>query len=397
MRSGSLAVRDTPVNSPLEYRWIVNAPSSAALLQCNQNMDGNGSTKMLLRVAWSMARLFWLCYYIGTLSYRVCLLHPIHFKEGDVTSIVLDYLADLFFIVDSVWLYRNNSVEPESRIPFQTRTIKSKSPNVVAITPKTSDETPPTLKGSRYEQMKYYCGVVWEVVSVFPFEVIAFGAGMDNFGYLRLFRLMRSIHLSSYWDMFTDVLERNEISTNTVTHRLFFVMLVQLIACHVSACIFYALSINLLYRGSTNTWLYRDGDATFGPDGEVILLNGVHYRYIRAWYWSAATYAGIGFGDIASWGESETWFVQVMFYLVVLLICSCIVLFFMLMTNYDSAKIENRLKVVRFNKYAAYRKLPTDLTNRVLSYYEYQWQLLRGIDENNVSYLKSAFLELRSD
>jgi hypothetical protein len=50
--------------------------------------------------------------------------------------------------------------------------------------------------------------------------------------------------------------------------------------------------------------------------------------------------------------------------------------------------------VVRFNKYAAYRKLPADLTNRVLSYYEYQWQLLRGVDENKVCVFASCCLYL---
>jgi hypothetical protein len=347
-------------------------------------MANQDSMKTVGRVAWSVGRLLCLCYYIGTLSYRVCFLHPIHFVVTDATSIILDYLVDLFFAVDSVLHYRNNLIVPESQIPFQSLPAKSRAGNVVSISPRTSDETPPSIKQSRFQQIKYYFGLSWEMVSIFPFEVIAYGAGMHNFGFLRLFRLMRCVYLPSYWDMLADVLERSNISSNTVTHRLCLVFLVELIATHLAACIFYALSINLLYRGSTNTWLYRDKNATFGPNGEVILLNGVHYRYIRAWYWSAATYAGIGFGDIAAWGESETWFTMFVFYLLVLLICSCIVLFFMLMTNYDSAKIENRLKVVRFNKYASYRKLPADLTNRVLSYYEYQWQLLRGVDENNV-------------
>jgi hypothetical protein len=358
-------------------------------------MYNGRSTKVLLQVVWSVSRLWWLCYYIGTLSFRVCFLDAIHFVAADAVFISLDYIADSFFLLDSLWLFKKNTIEPDPRMPFQAIPNKIKAANAVSISPRNSDETnEPVKKQSRFEMIKFAAGIAWEIVSIFPFEVIGYAAGVHNFGYLRLFRLMRVVHISSYWNKFTDVLERNKISTNAGIHRLCFVGLAELICCHLGACIFYALAVNLLYRGNINTWLYRDGNAQLGPNGEVILLNGVHYRYIRAWYWAAATIAGIGFGDISAWAESETWFVLFFLYLTVLCICSCIVLFSMLVTNSDSAKIENRLKVVRFNKYASYRKLPADLTNRVLSYYEYQWQLLHGVDENKVRRALSSMVPL---
>ena len=88
---------------------------------------------------------------------------------------------------------------------------------------------------------------------------------------------------------------------------------------------------------------------------------------------------------MSAWSESETWFVTIFFYVTMTIACINLSNFSIAVINYYAAKVDNRLKVVRFTKYALYRKLPTELTNRVLSYYEYQWQLLKGVDENTVS------------
>ena len=346
--------------------------------------------KMMGRVSWSVARLLCLFYYIGTLSFRVCFLHPIAFDETNIGSLFLDYLVDLFSFSDVVWQeqLRSNTVAPDIRIPFQASSEKFKGTgNIVMMTPRSSDDTPRLLllKRSRYDDLLYYFSIIWQICSLFPFEVIAYGAGVNNFGYLRLFRLMRCVYLPFQWNQLTESLERANISINSGIYRLLFVIIIELICTHLAACIFYAIAIYVLHTGDENNWLSHDGIAELQSNGDIIFHETIHYRYIRAWYWATCTIGGVGYGDVGAWSESETWYITIFFYVTTIIICISIANFSIVIANYYAAKVDNRLKVVRFTKYALYRKLPTELTNRVLSYYEYQWQLLKGVDENTVS------------
>ena len=346
--------------------------------------------KMMGRVSWSVARLLCLFYYIGTLSFRVCFLHPIAFDETNIGSLFLDYLVDLFSFSDVVWQeqLRSNTVAPDIRIPFQASSEKFKGTgNIVMMTPRSSDDTPRLLllKRSRYDDLLYYSSIIWQICSLFPVEVIAYGAGVNNFGYLRLFRLMRCVYLPFQWNQLTESLERANISINSGIYRLLFVIIIELICTHLAACIFYAIAIYVLHTGDENNWLSHDGIAELQSNGDIIFHETIHYRYIRAWYWATCTIGGVGYGDVGAWSESETWYITIFFYVTTIIICISIANFSIVIANYYAAKVDNRLKVVRFTKYALYRKLPTELTNRVLSYYEYQWQLLKGVDENTVS------------
>lgn len=339
-----------------------------------------------LQLLRSSALVAAVAYLIGTLSYRVCFLHPVEFNSDFAAFLSLDYLVDFFLVIEGVISFRSAKVAPDARTGSQLFAGKSMQlNNAVAIMPRNSDDTPPTIKESRYQMVVHYAALCWRTCSLFPFEVVGYLCGMPNFGYLRLFRLMHCVYLPSYWDSFMEVLERYEISKNSGFHRLALIVFIEFIITHLAACVFYAIAVNLLYEHNVNNWLVKDKNAELGPNGEVILLNGVFYRYIRAAYWSSATIAGIGYGDISAWAESETWFEIAFFYITVMIICLTISTFSMLVTNFDSATVAHRQKVVKFNKYASHRKLPADLTKRVLSYYEYQWQLLKGVDENNVS------------
>eukprot|EP01034_Spumella_vulgaris_P037767 gene37767-46599_t len=77
---------------------------------------------------------------------------------------------------------------------------------------------------------------------------------------------------------------------------------------HVSACMFYAISLRAMHNGHLDTWLYHDGLVTIVID-------------------------------------------------------------------------TNLLKVAKFDKYAVHRKLPNALARKVRSFYAYQWQILKGVDE----------------
>ena len=59
--------------------------------------------------------------------------------------------------------------------------------------------------------------------------------------------------------------------------------------------------------------------------------------------------------------------------------------FELLINNMDASLLKHLSKVARFEKYAIHRKIPQDIIVRVKSYYDYQWKLLHGIEEQRVS------------
>lgn len=58
----------------------------------------------------------------------------------------------------------------------------------------------------------------------------------------------------------------------------------------------------------------------------------------------------------------------------------------LLVTNADAAYAEHQHKTEAIAKYMKYRRLPNDLQNRIMEFYRYQWDLLKGADE--VKYLE---------
>ena len=57
----------------------------------------------------------------------------------------------------------------------------------------------------------------------------------------------------------------------------------------------------------------------------------------------------------------------------------------LLMTNMDAAQTNFKNKMERIKSYMRYRLLPTELQTRIISSYDYQWHLLKGADEAEVS------------
>jgi hypothetical protein len=346
----------------------------------------------------SFFRILGLIYYIITLSYRVCFLNHITYDDPAAAgSIAVDYIVDAFFILDALAQQRNNfAIRPDSSLPapqplaFTANSSVSTKVFATILPGNSAGVEEQIVKKTLFQHFVEYVGYTNQFCCCFPFEIVGYLCSMNGYYYLRLFRIARTVYLYGYWDAFTEILEKSKISVNTGMHRLAFILTHVLILDHVFACVFHALAVNLLYRGNSNNWLTHDHHASIVPDadsdGKIVWHSGAYLRYIRAMYWSSATIAGVGYGDISAWAESETWFILAYFYVVVLVISLGIACLTMLITSNDSAKTDNRVKIIKFAKYASYRKLPSELTNRVLSYYEYQWQLLKGVDENKVSH-----------
>lgn len=231
------------------------------------------------------------------------------------------------------------------------------------------------------------CSLLWQLLLLFPMETVAYCAGMRyRFYWLRSFRLFRCYYIFLYWKQIrVFVLEQGvfQVQPSGMQRILLLTALMALIG-HLAACLFYALAYNQMQEnGFQRTWLSADGIAEY-RDGTVVLLRSIPYIYLRSLYWSIQTVTNVAFGDVVAFTEAETWFCIFYFYLAALLVYVSIANFILVITNLDSARTENLVRIAKFERYAAYRKLPAEMINRVVSYYEYQWERLRGVDEQQV-------------
>lgn len=57
----------------------------------------------------------------------------------------------------------------------------------------------------------------------------------------------------------------------------------------------------------------------------------------------------------------------------------------LLVINLDASRLNFQQKIELIKKFMHYRNLPPYLQDRMLSFYEYQWTVLKGADEEKVS------------
>lgn len=328
------------------------------------NNDEGGTSAGLL---WNVLHLSILIYYIFTISFRLCFCQPYDIYSDVPAAIIFDYFCDIILIV---WwivdMLKNAKVAPIPIVSSSERAAVDSLPSSrsILVWLISSGTVPKFLK---------FVGLV-------PFELLAYGAGIERYYALRCFRLIHLIDFSSIWGSICKWLRAHDKLTSEAVLRVYFLMLVMAIVGHVAACLFYRVGLQEVKSGNDRNWLVRDNLVQMTSSGYVF-LKPVSMRYLRAMYWSIQTLDTVGFGDVVAFSESETWFCICYFYTSGFLIYYSIANLMTVVTNLDSSHTNNLIQKTKFNNYALYRKLPITMINRVHSYYDYQWKILKGVNE----------------
>lgn len=99
-----------------------------------------------------------------------------------------------------------------------------------------------------------------------------------------------------------------------------------------------------------------------------------------------------GFGDIVPLSTQETLWCIISMYIGLLITACSIANLQLLVTNMDAALTAFQHKMELLKYYMQYRKLSNHLQNRITSFYDYQWDLLKGVDEEQVRLIISLHL-----
>eukprot|EP00002_Diphylleia_rotans_P032087 TRINITY_DN6709_c0_g1_i5.p1 TRINITY_DN6709_c0_g1~~TRINITY_DN6709_c0_g1_i5.p1 ORF type:complete len:595 (+),score=101.23 TRINITY_DN6709_c0_g1_i5:92-1876(+) len=210
-------------------------------------------------------------------------------------------------------------------------------------------------------------GFYWQLFSTLPYEVLAATLGEYSIPYFRLIRLVWLKHL------YVEVQEMEKgyklsPSVIRISRLIFFIFCF----IHTYGCLWYLVSTTA--TEGQPSWIknYKLSEAD------------TLTKYIASCYWVLTVISTVGFGDIIPTRNAERLFAM----FTMLTGAGIYALVMGTMTSIvqamDRSANRYREKLDDLEEYIAYRKLPSKLKQRILSYYQVLWARSRGIDESKI-------------
>ncbi|XP_023672137.1 cyclic nucleotide gated channel subunit alpha 2a isoform X2 [Paramormyrops kingsleyae] len=270
--------------------------------------------------------------------------------EGFILWLVLDYLSDAVYILDSCVRLRTGFLEQGLLV----KDLLKLRDNYIHTT-----------------QFKL------DTLSILPTDLAYIILGIHK-PQLRFNRLLRFSRLFEFFD-------RTETRTNYPNiFRICNLVLYILVIIHWNACIYFAISKSLGF--GSDTWVYPNiTDPEFSS-----LTRG----YIYCLYWSTLTLTTIG--EMPPPVRDEEYLFVVFDFLVGVLIFATIVgNVGAMISNMNATRAEFQSRIDAIKHYMQFRKVSKDLEARVIKWFDYLWTNKKTMDEQEV--LKNLPNKLRAE
>jgi hypothetical protein len=233
-----------------------------------------------------------ILYYFFSITGRVC-FHSYHFSKEWTLIILIDYSIDLFWFIDYLNEECANFLDekPVQKIIRRLSSVRNIALLPVLPPPPTAITSTILLELEKKKQMSMKLdklALCRELFLLFPFELIFYAAGFNNFGLFRLTKLLRLFSLHSYWSELTKSLERHKILKSSSAQRAAFYLMMMFCLGHIGGCIVYAISYAQITQEHPvlDIMLIQSKQAYINDEGKVIFAKPVFYRYLTALYWS---------------------------------------------------------------------------------------------------------------
>ncbi|XP_077597217.1 cyclic nucleotide gated channel subunit alpha 2b [Stigmatopora nigra] len=264
--------------------------------------------------------------------------------------LVLDYLCDLIYIMDTCLRLRTGFLE-------QGLLVKD-----------------------RHKLMKNYvrtCQFKLDILSILPTDLAYFVTGIHT-PQLRFNRLLRFPRMFEFFD-------RTETRTEYPNiFRICNLVLYILVIIHWNACIYYAISKSLGL--GSDTWVF--------PNASKPEFSSLTRTYIYCLYWSTLTLTTIG--EMPAPVRDEEYLFVVFDFLVGVLIFATIVgNVGSMIANMNATRAEFQARIDAIKHYMHFRKVGKELETRVIKWFDYLWSNKKAVDEQEV--LKNLPNKLRAE
>ncbi|KAG7464918.1 hypothetical protein MATL_G00170710 [Megalops atlanticus] len=297
----------------------------------------------------------WLFVIAAAVLYNWCLLVArACFDELQTDSfilwLVLDYLSDAIYILDSCVRLRTGFLE-------QGLLVKDLS----------------KLRDSYIHTLQFKL----DVLSILPTDLAYLATGIHT-PQLRFNRLLRFPRMFEFFD-------RTETRTNYPNiFRICNLVLYILVIIHWNACIYFAISKSLGF--GSDTWVY--------PNMSEPEFSSLTHGYIYCLYWSTLTLTTIG--EMPAPVRDEEYLFVVFDFLVGVLIFATIVgNVGSMISNMNATRAEFQARIDAIKHYMQFRKVSKELEARVIKWFDYLWTNKKAVDEQEV--LKNLPNKLRAE
>ena len=308
--------------------------------------------------------------------------------------VVSDLLANIFFLYETVRLavLTRSLISP---IPILPHTFEPSIKDRVGHSLQSYDES---VHFRPRRNIWAYLRVLFDITATLPLEylsMMSWGENLTNF--LLLNRLLRLFCVSKHiTDLSTLLLQKGYMS-NIGVRRTWMFLFLMAFAGHFCGCGYYYFAYQDALNGFTLTWpevagLYtvvtphckaigRSCAINVEEQVEVVMNTTVAEAYITSIYWAYITMITTGLGDIIPMHIRETVWCSFTMFVGFVITALTVANLQMAIGRFDEARLNFQRKMNTIKKFLQYRGLPRDVQERVADFYDYQWRVLKGADE----------------
>jgi len=320
-----------------------------------------------------------------------------NFSSSPSYYVALDALVDIFFLAELFQKISISKVFPSKGPDRRKVHDQSNVPLINGTTPflqfeKTSTKFQDESERNLSEALnKFTCGkvstkraesaaLIFNIGMTVPIDILGHFAGVSDLIPFKINHLFRVFLLQKYLDQIMEILEEHGILSNISLQRLAFITVYRILACHFFACLFFWASKVECEKGVPG-WLeeWHFAECT---GGEAVYHESVSSHYLRALYWSANAVCLTSYGlDLVPKNKTETIVTVVTELTGLCFNTSGLAVLTLFMINSNAARTAFQTKMDYVLQYMRYRQLPANLKARITSFFNYRWNLLKGVDE----------------
>lgn len=222
-------------------------------------------------------------------------------------------------------------------------------------------------------------------LSVFPFDlIVALAVNARVIPVLRLLKLLHLRRAAQYAQRAQDTMRQYlGITLSFELTRFLSLYWYLFLLCHWASCIWQLTAdASVRYFGYHMNWRIFDAHSDFFSVNYAALTHTAFYA--RTFYWSLGAMSGIGFPDMLAQNPIEMVTISIIMMFGALSFGALLGAIATLMSSFAREKREFRAKVAKVQELTRYKKVPTDIEQKIARYFEYMWTRYGGVNEAEV-------------